>query len=66
MHIEVETRGELTACETLGYRKPMRRSAPRLEASPDAGLTSPEANARVALEVDVGRFLGLLTERLTA
>jgi inosine-uridine nucleoside N-ribohydrolase len=66
MHIEVETRGELTAGETLGYRKPMRRSAPRLEASADGGLTPPEVNAKVALEVDVGRFLGLLTERLSA
>ena len=66
MHIEVETRGEFTAGETLGYRKSMPRSAPWQAASAESSLTSPEANAKVALEVDVGRFFGLLTERLAA
>ena len=66
MHIEVETRGEWTAGETLGYRRPLRRSAPRQQAPSDSSLAPPAANAVVALEVDVGRFLELLTERLAA
>jgi len=66
MHIEVETRGEYSAGQTLGYRKPMRRSAPLLPASTESSLTPPEENAMVALEVDVARFLALVVARLAA
>jgi len=65
--IDVETEGELTAGETVGYRKsPMRRSAPR----PDEPVRIDDApfrpNAKVALDVDSARFLSLLVGRLTA
>jgi inosine-uridine nucleoside N-ribohydrolase len=63
MRIEVETRGEFSAGETLGYRKPMRRSAP-LQASAGELLTPSETNANVALGVDVPRFMRLLISRL--
>jgi purine nucleosidase len=66
MHIEVETRGEFSAGETLGYRRPVRHSAPLAQAPAQATPTPPAPNANVALEVDVGRFLHLLTERLSS
>jgi inosine-uridine nucleoside N-ribohydrolase len=67
VHVDVETEGELTAGETVGYRKsPMRRSAPR----PGEPVVTDDApfrpNARVAMDVDGDRFLSLLIGRLTA
>jgi inosine-uridine nucleoside N-ribohydrolase len=65
VHIEVETKGELTAGETVGYRKaPMRRSAP-LASAPESDDPSFQANAKVALNVDSERFLSFLVDRLT-
>jgi inosine-uridine nucleoside N-ribohydrolase len=67
VRVDVETEGELTAGETVGYRKsPMRRSAPR----PDEPLVTDDApfrpNSSVAMDVDAQRFLSLLVGRLTA
>jgi inosine-uridine nucleoside N-ribohydrolase len=67
VHVDVETEGELTAGETVGYRKsPMRHSAPR----PDEPLVTDDApfhpNAKVATDVEAERFLTLLVGRLTA
>lgn len=66
VHIEIETKGELTAGETVGYRKaPMRRSAP-LAGSSDLAQDAPfQPNAKVAMDVDSERFLSFLVERLT-
>ena len=65
VHIEIETEGELTAGETVGYRKtPMRRSAPLLDA-PGAADDAPfQPNAQAAVEVDGDRFLSFLIGRL--
>ena len=67
LHIDVETKGELTAGETVGYRKaPMRRSAPLADA-PEAAEDAPfQANAKVAVDVDSERYLSFLIDRLTA
>ena len=76
VHIEIETEGELTAGETVGYRKsPMRRSAPLLDAPgvdapgvdvPGAAANVPfQPNAQAAVDVDGERFLSFLIGRLT-
>ncbi|HEY0701501.1 MAG TPA: nucleoside hydrolase [Candidatus Acidoferrales bacterium] len=66
-YVEVETSGEWTAGESVGFtRAPMRRSAPLDTSAPD----TPDAeqtfkpNAKVAVEVDPDRFFKLLP-RLT-
>jgi purine nucleosidase len=65
IHIEIETEGELTAGETVGYRKsPMRKSAPLQEASGAADDRPFEPNAQVAVDVDADRFLSFLMGRL--
>jgi inosine-uridine nucleoside N-ribohydrolase len=65
-HVEIETAGEFTAGETVGYRRaPMRKSAPMANAAPSA-VTPFHPNAKVATEVDVERFLKLLVGRLTS
>ncbi|HME11157.1 MAG TPA: nucleoside hydrolase [Bryobacteraceae bacterium] len=66
MHVEVETRGEFTAGETLGYQGArIRRSAPMVDAPSPAGETEFHTNAKVAVDVDADRFLKLLVGRLT-
>jgi inosine-uridine nucleoside N-ribohydrolase len=66
LHIEIETKGELTAGETVGYRKtPMRRSAPLVGSSDLAKDAAFQPNAKVAMDVDSQRFLSFLVERLT-
>jgi inosine-uridine nucleoside N-ribohydrolase len=67
-YVEIETSGELTAGESVGYQHaPMRKSAPLETGEPE----SPESaqtftpNAKVAMEVDSERFFGLLIPRLT-
>ena len=66
MHVEVETRGEFTAGETLGYRRaPIRRSPPLAEGPAKVEETVFHPNAKVALDVDAERFLKLLVGRLT-
>ena len=66
-YVEVETSGELTAGETVGYSfGPARKSAPLETAR--ASVASPEEpfrpNAKVAVEVDSDRFFRLLLGRL--
>lgn len=64
-HVRVETAGEFTAGETVGYRKaPMRRSAPWADSPAVADTASYQPNARVAVDVDAGRCLALLVERV--
>ncbi|MFZ3217240.1 MAG: nucleoside hydrolase [Candidatus Acidiferrales bacterium] len=68
-YVEVETLGEWTAGETLGYdgRGPVRKSAPLETSAP--GPTAPvegfQTNAKVAMGVDPDRFFRLLIPRLT-
>jgi inosine-uridine nucleoside N-ribohydrolase len=67
VHIEIETEGELTAGETVGYRKtPIRRSAPLLGAPAVTEGASFQPNARAAVDVDGDRFLSFLIGRLTS
>jgi pyrimidine-specific ribonucleoside hydrolase len=67
-YVEIETSGELTAGESVGYqRAPMRKSAP-LETSdpePPESAQTFTPNAKVAVEVDSERFFKLLIPRLT-
>ncbi|MGB9243258.1 MAG: nucleoside hydrolase [Candidatus Acidiferrales bacterium] len=72
-YVEVETDGEFTAGETIGWAYgPARGSAPMALADKHEGspvLATEEtfkANARVAMEVDAERFFRLLLGRLTA
>jgi inosine-uridine nucleoside N-ribohydrolase len=86
-YVDVETTGELTAGETLGYsptagdlrRKPemekqaaqnmsIRGSAPTLATMKSSPVLRDKyvPNAKVALDVDSGRFFGLLIGRLSA
>ena len=69
-YVEIETAGEVTAGETIGYlRGPIRRSAP-LETGLAMPSSSPDEpfrpNAKVAVEVDPDRFFRLLIGRLTS
>lgn len=69
-YVDVETTGELTAGETLGYRPPdgpVRGSAPLLGGQRTSPLLRErrEPNAGVALELDAPRFFELLLARLT-
>ncbi len=66
-YVEVETSGELTAGETIGYsHAPTRKSAPLETAS--AAADSPDEpfrpNVSVAVDVDPDRFFRLLMARL--
>jgi pyrimidine-specific ribonucleoside hydrolase len=69
-YVEVETAGEFTAGQTVGYdgHAPIRRSA-QMETSapepPPADLPF-KPNAQVAVGVDPDRFFHLLIQRLTA
>jgi len=72
-YVEVETEGEFTAGETIGWTyAPARGSAPMALAGKHDGsavLATDEtfkANAKVAVEVDADRFFRLLLGRLTA
>jgi len=72
-YVEVETEGEFTAGETIGWAyAPAHGSAPMALADKHDGssvLAADEtfkANAKVALEVDADRFFRLLLGRLTA
>ncbi len=68
-YVEVETVGEWTAGQTLGYdgRGPVRRSAPMETSAPEPPPTevSYKPNAQVAVGVDPERFFRLLIARLT-
>jgi len=65
--VDVETAGEFTAGETVGYRRaPIRRSPPMENApAPPAGDVF-HPNAKVATDVNVDRFLRMLIGRLTS
>ncbi len=66
-YVEVETAGEFTAGETVGYnRAPLRRSAPPAEGVSKPELTEFKPNAKVALDLDADRFFELLVGRLVA
>ncbi|HLZ90837.1 MAG TPA: nucleoside hydrolase [Candidatus Acidoferrum sp.] len=67
--VEIETTGELTAGQSLGYAHgPVRRSPPLETGQPAADSPEPEfkPNAKVAVEVDPDKFFRLLLARLTA
>lgn len=68
-YVEVETQGEFTAGETVGYSyAPARRSESFSTASPAPPPASEESfrpNAKVAVGVDPERFFRLLLGRLT-
>jgi inosine-uridine nucleoside N-ribohydrolase len=66
-YVEIETSGEWTAGESVGFtHAPMRRSAPLDTSEPEAAEADQtfKPNARVAVEVDPERFFKLLP-RLT-
>jgi inosine-uridine nucleoside N-ribohydrolase len=70
-HIEVETAGEFTAGETLGYcaGRPVRDSQPLLAdlSQPATGMqadASATPNANVAVDVDVDKYFRLVMPRL--
>jgi inosine-uridine nucleoside N-ribohydrolase len=69
-YVEVETTGEWTAGQTLGYdgHAPVRKSPPMDTSMP--GPSAPEEpfkpNAKVAVGVDPDRFFRLLIPRLTS
>jgi pyrimidine-specific ribonucleoside hydrolase len=65
--VQVETAGEYTAGETIGYRRaPMRKSPPMANAPALAADTAFHPNAKVATDVNVERFLRMLIDRLTS
>ena len=67
-YVEVETSGELSAGQTVGYSYgPARKSAPlaTAEAAPPASEQPFRPNAKVAIAVDPDRFFRLLLNRLT-
>jgi len=68
-YVEVETAGEWTAGQTLGYdgHGPIRKS-PQMETSapePPPAAIPYKPNAQVAVGVDPDRFFRLLISRLT-
>ncbi len=69
--VDIETVGQLTAGESVGYRRaPMRQSAPLDSAAPVPPVPASDEtfkpNARVAIDVDPERFFRLLISRLTS
>ncbi len=66
-YVEVETSGEFTAGETLGYsRAPIRRSAPPVNGPSKPESTEFKPNAKVALDLDPDKFFELLVGRLVS
>jgi inosine-uridine nucleoside N-ribohydrolase len=73
-YVDIETSGELTSGETLGYRaaasaqSPVRGSAPLLGSLRSSPVLRDRAepNARVALDLDAPAFFDLLIGRLSA
>ena len=62
--VEVETAGEFTAGETVGYRKAPMRGSPPL-ASAAQPVSKPFApNAKVAIDLEAERFFSMLVERI--
>ncbi len=66
--VAVETQGELTAGETLGYKRaPIRQSAPLENSSATSEVVSSTfvPNTNVAVEVDAARFFHMFIGRLS-
>jgi inosine-uridine nucleoside N-ribohydrolase len=67
--VQIETMGEITAGQSVGYsRGPVRRSPP-LDTGDPAGAAPVEEykpNCKVAFGVDPEKFFNLLIPRLTA
>jgi inosine-uridine nucleoside N-ribohydrolase len=69
LYVDIETSGELTAGETLGYRRaPIRRSPPSLAEPADSYVLSEtfRPNCSVAVDVDAEKFFRIFVGRLTA
>jgi inosine-uridine nucleoside N-ribohydrolase len=66
-YVAIETRGELTAGETVGYREaPIRRSAANQGSSGNSEAGGPYVpNANVAVGVDPERFFRMFVGRLS-
>ena len=67
-YVEIETSGELTAGESVGYQRvPMHKSAPleTSEPEPPEFVQAFTPNARVGVEVNSEKFFNLLIPRLT-
>jgi inosine-uridine nucleoside N-ribohydrolase len=66
-HVAIETRGEYTAGQTLGYAAaPVRRSAPHRDDPDESETSSPFAfNASVAVDVDADAFFRKFAGRLS-
>jgi inosine-uridine nucleoside N-ribohydrolase len=68
-YVEIETTGELTAGQTVGYSHgPVRRSPPLETGQPAVETTESEfkPNTKVAVEVEPDKFFRLLLARLTS
>jgi inosine-uridine nucleoside N-ribohydrolase len=65
--VAIETQGDLTAGETVGYSEaPVRRSAPKQTSSADPKPGTPYLpNANVAVAVDAARFFRMFVDRLS-
>jgi inosine-uridine nucleoside N-ribohydrolase len=65
--VAIETRGELTAGESVGYSEaPIRRSAPKQDSSADPEPAAQYVpNANVAVAVDALRFFRMFVDRLS-
>jgi len=67
LYVDVETTGELTAGETVAFRRaPLRRSPPSLGEAPTANVISDKLtpNVSVGIDVDVEKFFRLFIGRL--
>ena len=65
-YVDVETKGEFTAGQTVGWRRaPMRKSPPMADAPATPAESAFHPNAKVALDLDRERFLRMLIGRLT-
>ena len=68
-YVQIETSGELTAGESVGYSHAPVRSSPPIEtglSSPNDSAADFKPNCKVAMEVDADKFFRLLLPRLTA
>jgi len=66
-YVDVETAGELTAGETLVYRRPpLRRSAPWISPFENSELQQYQPNVEVATDVEPSKFFDLFIGRLTS
>ena len=68
-YVEIETAGEVTAGESVGYKRFLNHRSPPFETGLPTPALGPEIpfkpNAKVAVEVDAEKFFRLLIGRLT-